>query len=149
MILQLKPKWIRDELIIVSAKGTKAGLKALQCAPSLWTRWKKHLMGDTVKSTERLSSGTRTTTQSQSPGLEWYVPAHCPLLGENWVLSREQVSCMAWVDISIHITALPYHSCLKLFLHSPSLVLKSIFINLLSVYLLLSDCLVAAKSEKS
>lgn len=57
--------------MIVSVKGTKAGLKALQCAPSPWTRWNKHLTGDTVKSTERPSSGTRTTTQSQSPGLEW------------------------------------------------------------------------------
>lgn len=49
VILQLKPEFIRDELIVVSVKGTKAGLRALQCAPSPWTRWRKHLMGDTVK----------------------------------------------------------------------------------------------------
>lgn len=57
--------------ITVSVKGTKVHLEALQCALSLWTRWKGHLMGDTVKLTERLSSGTHITTQCQSPGLEW------------------------------------------------------------------------------
>lgn len=58
-------------MVVYVLLGTKVHREALQCVPSLWTRWKRRSMGDTVRSTEKLSSGTRTTIQSQSLGLEW------------------------------------------------------------------------------
>lgn len=51
--------------------GIKVLQVALQSVPSPWTKLKKHSVGDTVRSTERLSSGTLTTTLCQSLDLEW------------------------------------------------------------------------------
>lgn len=69
-------------------------------------------MADTVKSTERLSSGTHTTTQSQSPGLEWWVPVRCPLLGKNTVSSvTTELNSIYWYLHLYYST--PHPSCLK------------------------------------
>ncbi len=59
------------EMFISVLQGIKVLQEVLQCVPSLWIRWKRRLMGDTARSTEKLNSGTHTITRSRSLGPEW------------------------------------------------------------------------------